>query len=87
MIYISATYNVSNFKEWLSAFDDNESKRTQAGVRVENILRNKKDPGNIMVVMSIESLVDAEEYIDMISSPAENDILKPENVDFWDVYY
>lgn len=84
MIYMSAVYNVENFKEWLGAFEENEKKRTQAGLRVENILRDKKNPNHIKVLMSIESTVAAEEYIEMISG---NDILSPDTVKFWDVYY
>lgn len=87
MIYISAVYNTVNFKEWLGAFEENEKKRMQAGLRVENILRDKKNPGRIKVLMSIESIVAAEEYIEMVSSPGENDLISPDSVEFWDVYY
>ncbi len=87
MIYISALYNVGKFKEWLGAFEENEKKRTQAGIRVENILRDKKNPNRIKVLMSIESIVAAEEYIELVSSPGENELISPDEVEFWDVYY
>ena len=69
MIYLSATYQVEDFKKWYKAFGENESKRLQAGLRVENIFREFDNPNHIKVLMSLESLVTANEYIESVTTP------------------
>ncbi len=64
MIYLSATYRVTDFKKWHKAFVENESKRLHAGLRVENILRDKKEPNHLTILMSVESMTAAEDYLE-----------------------
>ncbi len=90
MIYLSATYKISDFKKWYKAFSENESKRMQAGLRVENIFRELDDPDQIKVMMSIESLVMANEYIESVTTPEyleKLSIKSPVDIKFWDVFY
>jgi hypothetical protein len=68
MIYLSASYKVKNFKDWHKAFSENESKRLQAGLRVENIFRENGNPNHLTILMSLESLPAAEDYIELITS-------------------
>ena len=90
MIYLSATYKIGDFKKWYKAFSENESKRMQAGLRVENIFRELDDPDQIKVLMSIESLVMANEYIEAVTTPEyleKLSIISPVDIKFWDVFY
>ncbi len=90
MIYLSATYKVQDFKKWYKAFGENESKRMQAGLRVENIFRELENPSLIKVLISIESLVAANEYIESVTTPEYLDklsIISPVEIKFWDVFY
>ena len=90
MIYLSATYKIGDFKKWYTAFGENESKRIQAGLRVENIFRDFEDPNQIKVLMSIESLVTANEYIETVTTPEyleKLSIVSPVDIKFWDVFY
>ncbi len=90
MIYLSATYKVDDFKKWYTGFGENEPKRIQAGLRVENIFRDFEDPSQIKVLMSIESLVAAKEYIETLTAPEyleKLSIISPVDIKFWDVFY
>ena len=68
MIYLSASYKVTDFKQWHKAFIENESKRLHAGLRVENIFRDSKEPNHLTILMSVESLPLAEDYLEMATS-------------------
>jgi hypothetical protein len=90
MIYLSASYKVNDFKKWYKAFGENEAKRMQAGLRVENIFREFDDPNQIKILMSIESLVSANEYIESVTTPEyleKLSIASPIDIKFWDVFY
>jgi hypothetical protein len=90
MIYLSATYKVDDFKKWYKAFGENEAKRIQAGLRVENIFREFDDPNQIKILMSIESLVTANDYIESVTTPEfieKLSIVSPIDIKFWDVFY
>jgi hypothetical protein len=90
MIYLSTTYRVEDFKKWYKAFGENEAIRMQAGLRVENIFREFEDPSQIKVLMSIESLVTANEYIESVNTPEyleKLSIITPIDIKFWDVFY
>ena len=87
---MSAIYNVDDFKKWTKAFSDNEPKRIQAGLTVENIFRDMNNPNRIKVLMSVESMVAAEEYIELVTAsrnPDDPDEISPSEVEFWEVYY
>jgi len=64
MIFLSATYRVNDFKQWHKAFVENESKRLHAGLRVEHILRDKIEPNHLTILMSVESITAAEDYLE-----------------------
>lgn len=68
MIYLSASYKVNDFKQWHRTFVENENKRLQAGLRVENIFRDNKESNHLTILMSVESLPLAEDYLEMITS-------------------
>lgn len=68
MIYLSATYKVKDFKQWHKSFVENESRRIHAGLRVENILREKEDPNQLTILMSVESMTAAEDYLENVLS-------------------
>ena len=90
MIYLSATYKVDDFKKWYKAFGENESKRIHAGLRVENIFREFEEPNQIKVLMSIESLVTANEYVELFTTPEHMEklsIITPVDIKFWEVFY
>lgn len=90
MIYLSATYKVEDFKKWYKAFGENESLRIQAGLRVENIFREFDDPNKIKVMMSVESIVSAKEYVESVTTEEYLDklsIVSPVEIVFWDVFY
>ena len=90
MIYLSAIYKVQDFKKWYRAFGENESKRIQAGLRVENIFRELDDLNLVKVLFSVESLIAAKEYIEVFTSSEyieKLSILSPVEVKFWDVFY
>lgn len=90
MIYLSATYRVEDFKKWYRAFGENESKRIQAGLRVENIFREFENPNQIKVLMSVESLTSANEYVESVTTPdylEKLSIVSPIDIKFWDVFY
>lgn len=90
MIYLSVTYKVEDFKKWYRAFNENEPKRMQAGLRVENIFREFENINQIKVLMSIESLVTANEYIELVTTPEyleKLSIISPVDIKFWDVFY
>ncbi|MFW5700259.1 MAG: hypothetical protein ACOCWM_01100 [Cyclobacteriaceae bacterium] len=90
MIYLSVTYKVEDFKKWYRAFSENEPKRMQAGLRVENIFREFENINQIKVLMSVESLVTANEYIELVTTPEYLDklsIISPVEIKFWDVFY
>jgi hypothetical protein len=70
MIYLSATYKVEDFKKWYnSLWREPEQKRMQAGLRVENIFREYEDSNHVKVLMSIESMVLANEYVESVTTP------------------
>jgi len=90
MIYLSATYKVEDFKKWYLAFGENEQKRMQAGLRVENIFREYEDSNHVKVLMSIESMVLANEYVESVTTPEHLEklsIISPVEIKFWDVFY
>ena len=90
MIYLSTTYKVEDFKKWYKAFGENEPKRMQAGLRVENIFREFEDSNQIKVLMSIESMVAANDYVEFMTSPEyieKLSIISPVEIKFWDVFY
>jgi hypothetical protein len=90
MIYISASYKVADCKKWYKAFGENESIRMQAGLRVENIFREFENPNQIEILMSIESIVTANEYVESVTTPEyleKFSIVSPVEIRFWDVFY
>ncbi len=90
MIYLIATYTIKDFKKWYKAFGENEPKRIQAGLRVENIFREFENSSRIKVLMSIESLEAANEYVESVTTPEDIDkmgINSPIEIKFWDVFY
>ncbi len=90
MIYISTTYKVEDFKKWYKAFGENEPKRMQAGLRVENIFREFENSNQVKVLMSIESMVAANDYVEFMTSPEyieKLSIISPVEIKFWDVFY
>lgn len=90
MIYLSIIYSVKDFKKWYKAFGEYESKRMQAGLRVENIFREFDHHDRVKVLMSIESIVTARDYIESIDTPEYLDklgIISPVEIKFWDVFY
>ncbi len=90
MIYLSTTYKVLDFKKWYKSLGENESIRMQAGIRVENIFRDIEDPNQIKVLMSIESLVAANEYVESFTTPEHLEKLSITSIieiKFWDVFY
>lgn len=81
---------VNDFKQWHKAFVENESKRLHAGLRVENILREKSDPNKLTILMSVESLPAAEDYIE--STTAEDSLINLSvngevDIKFFNVFY
>jgi hypothetical protein len=90
MIYLSATYKVADFKKWYKSFGENESLRMQAGLRVENIFREFDEPNQVNILMSIESMVTANEYVESVTTPEyleKLSIISPVEIKFWDVFY
>lgn len=90
MIYLSAKYKVEDFKKWYKAFGENEPMRIQAGLRVENIFREFENPTQVKVLMSIESIVTANEYVESVTTPEyleKLSIVSPVEIKFWDVFY
>lgn len=90
MIYLSTTYKVEDFKKWYKAFGENEPKRMQAGLRVENIFREFENSNQVKVLMSIESMVAANDYVEFMTSPEyieKLSIISPVEIKFWDVFY
>ena len=90
MIYLSVTYKVEDFKKWYKAFEENESSRIQSGLRVENIFREVEDPGHVNILISVESIVSANEYVEFVTTPEyleKLSIISPVEIKFWDVIY
>lgn len=90
MIYLSASYRVNDFKQWHKAFVENESKRLHAGLRVENIFREKNEPNQLTILMSVESLPAAEDYLEAVTSEDSLNSLSVNGeikVKFYNVFY
>ncbi len=90
MIYLIATYTVADFKRWYKAFGENEPKRIQAGLRVENIFREFENGNRLKILMSIETLDAANEYVESVTTPEDIEkmgITSPIDIKFWDVFY
>ncbi len=90
MIYLIATYTVTDFKKWYKAFGENEPKRIQAGLRVENIFREFDNSNRVKVLMSIESFDAANEYVESVTTPEDIEkmgIVSPIDIKFWNVFY
>jgi hypothetical protein len=90
MIYLSVKYKVADFKKWYKAFGENEALRMQAGLRVENIFRDFEEPNQVKILMSIESIVTANEYVESVTTPEyleKLSIISPVEIRFWDVFY
>jgi hypothetical protein len=90
MIYLSASYKVNDFKQWHKAFVENENKRLHAGLRVENIFRDSKDPNHLTILMSVESLPLAEDYLELTTSDeslANLSVNGNVEIKFYNVFY
>ncbi len=90
MIYLSASYKVNDFKAWHRAFIENESKRIQAGLRVENIFRDKDDPNQLTILMSVESMTAAQDYIELVTTEESLKSLSINgkvDIKFYNVFY
>ena len=55
-------HKVEEFDRWKSAYDDHESKRSEAGLSEVKLLRNQDDPNEVVILMDAPDRAKAEEF-------------------------
>jgi len=60
--YLIAQFNVANFQQWKSFFEQRSEVRKEAGLKDLHILRNMEDDNNITVLFEVDDLTKAKQH-------------------------
>ncbi len=63
MKHLVVNHKVTDYNAWRKEFDKDESVRTKYQVKVESVLRDRKDPNQITVVAGVPDYESADRFI------------------------
>lgn len=90
MLYLCLKYRVSDFVQWHKTFMMNETLRVASGIKFENILRSHNDRNFLTILYAIDSIEQAEIFLEKARSEKMQKDLTLEsefNVEYFDVFY